>query len=81
MAQLKATGTVLADHILCYRLLKSANLSDFELLLVKATTSTMTYAEVKKQLLRVFDNIGAEKMGQSLAPGARVKEEFQDSEV
>ena len=35
VAKLKASGTVLADNILCYRLLKSANLSDSELQLVK----------------------------------------------
>ena len=41
LSKVKASGTQLADHVLAYRLLKSANLSDTESQLVKATISKM----------------------------------------
>ena len=47
-------GTKIADHILAYRLIKSAQLSDSQIHLMKATTSEMTYKEVSTQLKKIF---------------------------
>ena len=56
VAKVSVSGTVLADHILSYKLLKSANLKDIEEKLVKATVRDMTYGAVMKQLKKVFSN-------------------------
>ena len=53
LSRLKSTGTILADSVIAYKLLKSANLSNPQELLVKATTD-MTYEATTKQLKKVF---------------------------
>ena len=57
LAKVKSTGTVLADHVLAYKVLKSAGLTPKSEQLVKATTSKMEYEEVVKQLKNVFTQI------------------------
>ena len=56
LAKVKASGTVLSDHVLAQKLLKSANLKDKEEKLIKATVIEMTYEAVTKQLKKVFSN-------------------------
>ena len=53
LSRLKSTGTILAESVIAYKLLKSANLSNPQELLVKATTD-MTYEATTKQLKKVF---------------------------
>ena len=48
------------DGVLAYRLLNSANLSDDEIQLVKATISEMTYENMKQKLKMVFTNAKSE---------------------
>ena len=61
LAKVKSSGTQLSDPVLAYRLLKSANLSDNETQLVKATIGKMDYDSMVKQLQKVF-NSGASQM-------------------
>ena len=60
VAMLQASGTILAEHVIAYRMLKSANLNDREEQLVKATISKMSKTEMTKQLKKVFNGISAE---------------------
>ena len=46
-------GTKIADHILAYRLIKSAKLSESQLAILKATTDDMTYEAVSTQLKKI----------------------------
>ena len=56
LAKAQSTGTVLADHVLAYKVLKSAGLTPNEEQLVKATTSKLEYVEVVKQLKNLFSS-------------------------
>ena len=47
-------GTELSQNVLAYRLLKSANLTDKDEQLLKATVKEMTYDGVKDQLRKIF---------------------------
>ena len=47
-------GTALSQNVLAYRLLKSANLTDKDEQLLKATVKEMTYDGVKDQLRKIF---------------------------
>ena len=47
-------GTKIADHILAYKLIKSAQLNENQIQLLKATTTKMSYEEVMKQLRKIF---------------------------
>ena len=57
LSKVKSDGTQIAEHVLAYRMLKSANLSNREEQLVKATASNMTHADMVKQLKKVFNNV------------------------
>ena len=70
--KVEATGTKLADVVLAYRLLKSANLDESEIRLLKATTDKMTYADMTKQLKWVFNSEDNKAVSSS---GVRIKEE------
>ena len=48
---------VLPDGVLAYRLLKSANLSSEHEQLAKATLPSLTYANMKKQLKKIFNDV------------------------
>lgn len=61
-------GTKLADHILAYRLIKSAHLSESQGQLLKATTTAMTYAEVTKQLKKIFKSDDKEVYKNDVSP-------------
>ena len=50
----KDDGTSVADHILAYKLIKSAQLNENQTQLLKATTKDMSYKEVMKQLQKIF---------------------------
>ena len=52
----KSHGTVMADEILAYRLLKSANLSSYHEELVKATMRDLQYDIMKDQLKTAFSD-------------------------
>lgn len=73
LSKVKSSGTQLSEHVLAYRLLKSANLSDAETQLVKATISKMDYDTMVTQLQKVF-NSGASQMS-----AMKIKEEPSDS--
>ena len=66
-------GTNLADHILAYRLVKSAQLSESQHQLLTATTEEMTYAKVTDQLKKIFKSDEKAVIGGGL--GVRIKEE------
>ena len=51
----KKLGTVMSDDLLAYRLIKSANLSEQDEKVVKATT-TLEYEKVKSQLKSIFSD-------------------------
>ena len=72
LAKVKSSGTQLSDPVLAYRLLKSANLSDNETQLVKATIGKMDYDSMVKQLQKVF-NSGASQMA-----ALKIKQEPSD---
>ena len=69
LSKVKASGTQLSEHVLAYRMLRSANLSDAEIQLVKATITIMNYENMTKQLKRVFHS-GASQMS-----ALKIKEE------
>ena len=48
--KVKASGTELSEPVLAYSLLRSANLSDTDVKLVRATINTLTYDAMKLQL-------------------------------
>ena len=50
-------GTTLADSVLGYKLLKCANLTNFEEKIIKATIKDITYKSVAAQLKKVFRNV------------------------
>ena len=54
--KVQATGTTLADHVLAYRVLKSANLSESDTRLVKATVEKMDYASMTAKMKTVFSS-------------------------
>ena len=51
--RVKATGTILSDDMLGYALLKSANLSNNKVDLIKATCNVLTYKNVKYQIQKI----------------------------
>ena len=54
--KVEAGGTTLADHILAYRLINNAQLSERQHELLRATIPKMTYANVIEQLKKIFKN-------------------------
>ena len=66
-----STGTQLSDHVLAHKLLNSANLTDRETQLIKATISEMTYNNMLVQLQKVF-NSGASQMTYSKSKQSEV---------
>ena len=66
IARLETSGTVLSEHVKAYRILKAANLGEWEEQLVKATTKKMTMVEMTKQMKWVFSGITAEQMQQNI---------------
>ena len=54
--KVEAGGTILADHILAYRLINNAQLSERQHELLRATIPKMTYANVIDQLKKIFKN-------------------------
>ena len=80
LAKVKNSGTTLAEHIIAYRLLKSANLSETEEQLVKATTATMTNDDMTKQLKKVFNSTLASGMSKSEGE-VKIKEEPIENET
>ena len=53
---------VLPDGVLAYRLLKSANLSSEHEQLAKATLPSLTYANMKKQLKKIFNDVSTSSL-------------------
>lgn len=76
LSKVAASGTQLSDHVLAYRLLKSANLTDREEQLVKATIPKMTHADMAEQLQKVFASSTGITKGYT--GGIRIKEEVED---
>ena len=64
-----SSGSQISDHVLAHKLLKSANLSDRETLLMKATIGTMTYNNMLAQLKKVFNS------GPAQMAAMKIKEE------
>ena len=78
LSKVKSSGTQIAEHVLAYRMLKSANITKREEQLVKATISKMTHADMAKQLKKVFSV--------SVAPSSsefefNIKEESEDVKI
>ena len=55
LKKVQTNGSTLADHVLAYRLLKSANLDANDERLVKATVEATTYAAILRQLKKISD--------------------------
>ena len=70
LKKVQEAGSTLADHVLAYRLLNSANLSAPDLRLIKATIDEMTYQNISKQLQKVFPDGDSNQ-----ASRVRIKEE------
>lgn len=66
-------GTQLSQNVLAYRLLKSANLTEENERLLKATVKEMTYDGVKDQLKKIFAGRVAEEIS------VNVKTEIEDT--
>ena len=64
LKKLQAKGTQLPEPVLVFKLLKSANLSEFEEMLVRATIGEYKYVNMAKQLKKVFP-VGA-SVGESM---------------
>ena len=62
LKKVEAAGSKLADHVLTYRILKSANISNSDFKLIKATTTELTFKNVTDQLKKVFKE-NATKVG------------------
>ena len=70
----KYYGTVMSDHILAYRLLKSANLSSYNEELVKATIPDSQYNIKKYHLKKTFSD--ASKQTTTKSEGIKTEEAF-----
>jgi hypothetical protein len=66
-AKVKKDGTKLAEHLLGFKLLKSAGLKRNEELLIKATVVEMSYEAVMHQLKKVFNGSSTSEMSGSSA--------------
>ena len=66
----KSFGTTMSSDILAYRLLKSANLSEHNEQLAKATITELTYDKMKMQLKKIF---GATASPDNLADEIKVE--------
>ena len=78
LSKVKSSGTQIAEHVLAYRMLKSANLTDKEEQLVKATINEMTHADMVKQLKKVF-NVSVRSTSSELGSG--IKKEANDFNI
>ena len=74
LKKVQTAGTTLGDHILSYRLLKSARLTASQLELLRATAKDMSYKEVTTQLKKTFKSEDKDCGGD-----VKVKEEPEDS--
>ena len=66
-AELKTHNITLPPAVLAYRALKSANLSDENERLIRATVSDLTLAEMSKHLKKVMEGYDSEKFSNSMA--------------
>ena len=57
---MKASGTTLAEPVMAFRLLKSANLSTTQENLVRATINTINYKNMVEQLKKVVGHLNSE---------------------
>ena len=63
--KIKAHGMELPDGVLAYRVLNSANLSEEEMKLCRATLTTLQYDKMVEQLLKIFGDTGSPSFGKS----------------
>ena len=61
------------DNVLAYKLLKAANLNEDKQLLIRATISSLSVEEVKKQIRAVFDRTASQVNPSSGAENSFVK--------
>ena len=54
--KVKKSGTTLSEHVIAYRMLKSANLSEVDERMVRATIDKMTSEAMSKQLKKTFSS-------------------------
>ena len=65
--KVKSSGTTLSEPVLAYRLLRSANLNEEAIRLIRTTISKITYDEMLKQLKKAFNK------GVTFSSGVSVK--------
>ena len=63
--KIKAHGMELPDGVLAYRVLNSANLSEEEMKLCRATLTTLQYDKMVEQLLKIFGDTVSPSFGKS----------------
>ena len=76
----KHYGTAMSTDILAYRLLKSADLSEYHQQLAKATISKLDYETMKSQLKKIFgDSVACsiEDSGSSFSNNVKVENTFE----
>ena len=82
LSKVKSSGTQLNDHVLAFRLLKSANISERDEQLVKATITKMDYESMIKQLKKVVKSNTSSGVSQpdisEAAAGVTIKAEQDD---
>ena len=61
--KIKAHGTELPDGVLAYRVLNSANLSEEEMKLCRATLTTLQHDRIVEQLLKIFGDAVSPSFG------------------
>ena len=85
LSKVKSSGTQLNDHVLAFRLLKSANLSGRDEQLVKATITKMDYESMKTQLKKVVKPNTSSGVSQpdisEAAAGLNIKAELGDGDL
>lgn len=78
LSKVKASGNILSQHVLAFRLLKSANLSEGDEQLVKATIDKMDYDSMVRQLKKVVKN-DISSVNSNMA-GLKIKDEPDELE-